>query len=98
MFKFKWVHLNLHVSSCPLPTSLLLLAVLDDTRRVHKRDPLQEFDWHLNAYQLLQKALAELLQGREGPRAVSCHDDSLDAAHFLSVHEDRVLRGGGLSS
>lgn len=42
-------------------TSLLLLAVLDDSRCVHEGDPLQELVGHLDANQLLQKVLAKLL-------------------------------------
>lgn len=48
-------------------TPLLLLAVLDDTRRIHKGDPLQQLVGHLDAHQPLQKALAELLQRGQGP-------------------------------
>lgn len=58
-------------------TSLLLLAVFNDARRVHERDPLQQFVGHLDAHQPLQESLAELLQGGEGQRAVCRHNDAL---------------------
>lgn len=44
-------------------TSLLLLAVFNDARRVHECDPLQQFVGHLDAHQPLKEALAESLQG-----------------------------------
>ena len=79
-------------------TSLLLLAVLNDPGRVDEGDRLQQLVGHLNAHQPLQEALAELLQGGEGPRAVCCHDDALYSPKLLTVHQDCVLRGGGLST
>ena len=53
---------------------------------------------NLNADQLLQEILAKLLEGREGPGAVSSHDDALDGLQLGPVHEDRELRGGGLGA
>lgn len=50
-----------------LVTSLLLLAVFDDARCVDEGDSLQQLVGHLDAHQPLQKTLAKLLQGREGP-------------------------------
>lgn len=72
-------------------TSLLLFAVLNDSRRVHECDPLQKLVGHLDANQLLQKVLAELLQRGEGARAVGSHDDALHGADLLAVHDDGKL-------
>lgn len=72
-------------------TSLLLLAVFDDAGRVHEGDRLQQLVGHLDTHQPLQEALAELLQGRKGPRAVCCHNDALYGPRLLSVHYDCVL-------
>lgn len=77
-------------------TSLLLLAVLDDSWRVHQGDPLQQLVRHLDADQLLQKALTELLQRRERAGTVRSHDDAFNGAHLLAVHYYCVLRCGGL--
>lgn len=79
-------------------TSLLLLAVLDDSRRIHQSDSLQQLVWHLDAHQLLQETLTELLQGGERAAGVSRHDDALNGTHFLAVHYHHVLGGSGLST
>lgn len=79
-------------------TSLLLLAVLNDSRRVHEGDPLQQLVGHLNANQLLKKALPKLLQGRKGARAVGRHDDALYGPGLLAMHDHSELRGSGLST
>lgn len=72
-------------------TSLLLLAVFNDAGRVDESDPLQQLVGHLDAHQPLQEALAELLQGGEGPRAVCCHNNALYGSRLLTVHYDCVL-------
>lgn len=72
-------------------TSLLLLAVFDDAWCVDKGDPLQQLVGHLDTNQPLQEALAELLQGGEGSRAVRCHDDALYGPKLLPVCYDCVL-------
>lgn len=79
-------------------TSLLLLAVFNDARRVDEGHPLQQLVGHLDAHQPLQEALAELLQRGEGAGAVCRHDDALDGAELLPVHDHGVLGGGGLGT
>ena len=81
-----------------LITSFLLLAVLDDAWCIHKSDPLQKFVGNLDANQLLQEILAKFLKGGEGPGTISSHDNTLDGFQLGPVHEDRELRGGGLST
>lgn len=80
------------------PTSLLLLAVLNNARRVHQGDSLQQFMGHLNPHQPLQEPLAKLLQRGEGPGAVGCHHDALHRAELVTMHHHCVLRCSGLST
>lgn len=79
-------------------TSFLLLAVFNDAGCVDEGDPLQEFMGHLDANQSLQEALTEPLQRGKGPRTVRCHDNAFYGSKLLAVHNNRVLRGGGLSA
>lgn len=95
-----WLHAALTGKHFPPATitSFLLFSVLDDAGCVDEGDPLQQLVGHLDTHQPLQEALAELLQGGEGPRAVRSHDDALDGPELLAVHYDGVLGGGGLST
>lgn len=79
-------------------TSLLLLAVLNNARCVYKGHTLQQLVGHLNTNQFFQEVLPKFLQGREGARAVCCHDNALNRADLLPMHNNSELRGSGLSS
>lgn len=76
----------------------MLFAVLDDAWCIYKSDPLQKFVRNLNTNQLLQKILAKLLKGREGPGTVSGHDNALNGFQLGPMHQNGELGCGGLST
>lgn len=79
-------------------TSLLLLAVLNDSRCVYKGHTFQQLVRHFNTNQLFQEVLAKLLQWRKGARAVCSHNNALNRADLLPMHNYSELRGSRLSS